>query len=306
MSSEVATRQNGSAPARPMLVVEDSSQISHLMDTARFEHLQRIARMLGNSALTPKHLHGSTPEETLANCFRVVNQAIRWQFDPFAVADETYVVSGKLGYQGKLVAAVIHTRAGLEGRLTCSFEGTGDKRKITITGKFRHESDPRIITLEVGQAKTQNKLWTVDPDQKLWYSGVIKWARRHCPEVIMGVLTEDDLERMQADVAEKPVASVLAKFTQDASQPQAKIEALIEPKPEPKPTEPTAKTSEPDTTNYLTEEDVQDLWNDLHTASTPLEFESAKEAVQRQRTKMKRSELSRLDAKIAEMAKTIK
>lgn len=256
--------------------------------------------MLGGSALTPRHLKGETPEETLANCFRVVNQAIRWQFDPFAVADETYVVGGKLGYQGKLVAAVIHTRAGLDGKLSCEFDGAGDKRKITIRGKFRGESQPREITLEVGQAKTANKMWTADPDQKLWYSGVIKWARRHCPEVIMGVLTEDDIERIQeSEQAEGPkkVSPAFAKYVEPESKPAQA--ATVDPKPAP-------PTEQPKAEAMLTEEDVQDLWNDLHACTTPLELESAKDAVMRSRTKMKRSELSRLEAKIAEVAKIVK
>lgn len=81
-----------------------------------------------------------------------------------------------------------------------------------------------------------------------------------------------------------------------------------EPKPtesSQKPTEVTPKVSEPETV-MLGEMEVQDLWNDLHTASNPLEFESAKDAVQRQRTNMRRPDLSRLEAKIAEMSKTIK
>lgn len=180
-------------------VVHDDSAISYLMDTARFEHLFRIARTLANSTLTPKHLRGESVDETTANCFRVVNQAMRWKFDPFAVADETYVVAGKLGYQGKLVAAVVNARAGLRERLRPTYEGEGDKRCVTIHGTFRDEEAERIVELTVGQAKTANEMWKKDPDQKLFYSGVIKWARRHCPDVIMGVLTEDDIERMQIE-----------------------------------------------------------------------------------------------------------
>lgn len=186
-------------------VVHDDSALSYLMDTARFEHLFRIARTLANSTLTPKHLRGGSVDETTANCFRVVNQAMRWKFDPFAVADETYVVGGKLGYQGKLVAAVVNARAGLRERLRPTYEGEGDKRCVTIHGTLRDEETERIVELTVGQAKTANEMWKKDPDQKLFYSGVIKWARRHCPDVIMGVLTEDDIERMQIETTCEPV-----------------------------------------------------------------------------------------------------
>lgn len=172
--------------------------LANLTDGDRFTQLQRVAKMMGSSALTPQHLKGKSADETTANCFRVVNQAMRWGFDPFAVGDETYVVRGKLGYQGKLVAAVINSRAGLVGRLSAAYKGSGDGRTVTITGQFESEDAPRTIDLSVGQAKTDNGMWIKDPDQKLFYSGVAKWARRHCPELILGVMTVEDLEGLRS------------------------------------------------------------------------------------------------------------
>ena len=201
---------------REVLVVRDDGPAAHLFDTARFEQMQRIARAMGASTLIPEHLQGNTPEQTTANCLMVVNQAVRWKMDPYAVAPESYVVTkkgsvarGKLGFQGKLVAAVVNTRAGLVGRLTYTFEGAGDGRTVTVSGRFDDESEPRIITLSVKQAKTTNTMWTTDPDQKLVYSGVTKWARRHCPEVMLGVLTDDDLDRMALDVEHHAPAASL-------------------------------------------------------------------------------------------------
>ncbi len=203
---------------RPMRLVEDNGPLAYLFDTARFEHMQRIAKMLAHATLTPAHLKGETAEQALANCFRVANQAVRWGVDPFAVCDETYVVRGKLGYQGKLVAAIVNTRAGLRGRLTYSYTGQGDGRTITVSGTFDNETEPRTVELSVGQAKTENQMWKKDPDQKLVYSAVTKWARKHCPEVLMGVLTEDDLERMPA-VVEGSSPSLQAIIEQGQPRP---------------------------------------------------------------------------------------
>lgn len=182
--------------------------LGNLLDGDRFEQLQRVSRLMANSSLTPKHLRGQNEAETIGNCFRVVNQAIRWGFDPFAVADESYVVQGKLGYQGKLVAAVVNARAGLAGKLRATYSGSGMQRTVTIFGKFRDEAEPREISLTLQQAKTSNQMWEKDPDQKLYYSGVIKWARRHCPELILGTLTEDELHEEKEKPAED-VASAL-------------------------------------------------------------------------------------------------
>lgn len=197
------------APKREIRVVEDNSPLSFIMDTAKFEHCYRIAEAMSRASLIPRHLKGSTPQETAANCFLVVNQALRWHMDPFAVAPETYEVGGKLGYQGKLVAAVINTRAGLRDKLSYEFSGERgtDGFSVTVSGRFEGEDSPKTVTVSVGQARTSNQMWTKDPEQKLVYTGSIRWARRHAPEIIMGVTTDDDLDMMREEaklIAMKP------------------------------------------------------------------------------------------------------
>jgi hypothetical protein len=173
-------------------VSHDEGPLAHLFDTARFEQLQRVANAMAFSTFLPAHLKTGTKEETVSNCLRVLNQAFRWGMDPFAVVDETYVVRGKLAYQGKLVAAIVNAKANLTERLKFSFAGSGDKRTVTVSGTFTGEQEPRTVEVELGKVKTDNQMWAKDPDQKLCYNGAIKWARRHCPELILGVITEDD------------------------------------------------------------------------------------------------------------------
>jgi hypothetical protein len=64
------------------------------------------------------------------------------------------------------------------------------------------------VDLKVKDAATDNQMWSKDPDQKLIYSAVVKWARRHCPEVVLGIITDDDMERMIEEAAAQraPVA----------------------------------------------------------------------------------------------------
>lgn len=229
------------SPKRERLLVQDDSAISHLMDTAKFEHMIRIAGAMAGASLIPEHLWcrkkgGEIVEEfsadqVRANCFLIVNQSLRWGFDPFAVMPETYVVGGKLAYQGKLIAAVINARAPLSSRLNYSFTGKegNDDFTVTISGSFQGESKPREVTLSVGKARTSNEMWKKDPEQKLIYSGVVKWARRHCPEIVLGIITDDDAERMgerQVDgriVETVPATSriVEAAATDTASEPES-------------------------------------------------------------------------------------
>lgn len=222
------------APRQPreVRVVEDTGPLSYLFDTSRFEHMFRIAGAMAAASLIPEHLWRNktetfAPDVIKANCFLIVNQSIRWGMDPFAVMPETYVVGGKLGYQGKLVTAVINARAGLKERLRFTHSGTKgtDGYTVTVSGQFPDESEPRTITLSVGEAKTDNKMWTKDPEQKLCYSGAVKWARRHAPEVILGILTDDDLERIEAStqVRESTGARSIDTFV----MPTRKVDAPV-------------------------------------------------------------------------------
>lgn len=169
-----------------------------IMDTSKFDHMWRIATAIAKMSLLPDHLKGIDFSITQANCFRVVNQAFRWWLDPYAMMDETFVIQGKLGYSGKLIAAVVNSRGGLRKKLSYSYnDEVGDDLEITVSGVMAGEDTPRTVSVRVGDAKTKNTMWTRDPRQKLIYTGAPKWARAHCPEVVLGVLTDDDLDRMR-------------------------------------------------------------------------------------------------------------
>lgn len=264
MSTETATTALVPQPKREIRAVQDDSQIGYMMDTAKFEHCYRIAQMMSRASLIPKHLKGDSAEQTAANCFLVVNQSIRWGFDPFAVAPETYEVGGKLGFQGKLIAAVINARAGLAEKLSYTFnDKKGDELEITVSGRFETEIEPRTVTVSVKEARTTNQIWTKDPYQKLVYTGATKWARRHKPEIVLGVITDDDADQIREELrfAQAKPAEIPQFVPQ--SGPKAKKEkaaVVVEPPkspvvaPEPDPlyaettvqvNTPTAETTKP-------------------------------------------------------------
>ena len=222
---------------REVRVVQDESVLSSLLDTARFEHMYRIAEAMASGSFIPEHIYMVGPKndrrqldrkQVVGNCFRIVNQAIRWGLDPWSVIDETYVVAGKLGYQGKLIAAVINARAGFPGGLKPMYNTKkgGDFAVVVYASQFPPapdaikalmdyaENEDRkalgyltaigilAVRLSVAQAITANDMWKRDPEQKLFYSAAPKWARRWRPEIMLGVVTDDDLDRMQANTIE--------------------------------------------------------------------------------------------------------
>lgn len=227
-------------PRREIRAVQDDSAISYMMDTAKFEHCYRVAQMMARASLIPKHLKGDCAEQTAANCFLIVNQSIRWGFDPFAVAPETYVVGDKLGFSGKLIAAVINARAGLSEKLSYAFnDKKGDELEITVSGRFDTEKEPRTVTVSVKEARTQNQMWTKDPYQKLVYTGATKWARRHKPEIVLGVITEDDADLIREELrfAQAKPAEIPQFVPQSGPKAKKEKPAVVVEPPKPEPTQ---------------------------------------------------------------------
>src|SRR5215472_6902034 len=133
---------------------------------ATMSEAMQLANMMATAKLVPTALQKSP-----ADCLMVIQQAIRWNMDPFAVAQECSVIQGKLMHSGKLVAAVINARGNLADRLAFEYDGEGDERAITVIGRIRSEPEARTVTVKLKDAKTQNVMWQRQPDQQLMYHG---------------------------------------------------------------------------------------------------------------------------------------
>lgn len=178
------------------------------MQTSLFEQVQRAAMMLSKSNLVPTHLRG---DDKVADCFLVIEQAMRWRMSPFAVAQSTYVLSGKLGYEGKLITAVVNASPRLSKSLNFEYSGKGQERQVRVYGTLRGEETPREVFGTVSAWKTNNKQWSEQVDQMLSYRGAREWARRHMPEVILGVYAEEELEQ----IASRPSVTTVSPDTLD-------------------------------------------------------------------------------------------
>ncbi|GAA3668813.1 MULTISPECIES: recombinase RecT [Acetobacter] len=148
-----------------------------------------LAKAMASAKMVPQHLQGSP-----GDCLMVIEQAMRWQMSPFAVAQATAVVRGKMCFEGKLVAAAIQTSGILEGRLRYDFAGDGNERKVICSGHIRGEPKERTVEVTLESAKTTNEWWSKTPDQMLTYHAARVWARRHAPEVMLGVYSPDEFD----------------------------------------------------------------------------------------------------------------
>jgi hypothetical protein len=148
----------------------------------------RLAEFMAKARTVPKHLQDSP-----GDCLMVVELAMRWGMSPFAVAQGTSVISGKLMLEGKMVAAAVETSGAIVGHIDYSYAGEGEARAITVSATRRGETNPRTVTVTLKEAKTNNEMWKRQPDQQLAYHGVRVWARRWTPSVILGVYSREEM-----------------------------------------------------------------------------------------------------------------
>lgn len=218
------------------LIESKDVDIANVEATARrIAAAGQIADAMFKASVLPEHLRTHkvngkveplSEEQIKANCVMIVSQALRWRVDPFAILGSTFVIHGRLGFDGKLIAGIVNTLGGLSKKLSYEFQGSGDKLTVTVSGTLDGETEPRTLSVSVGEAKTDNDIWKKDPHQKLVYTGATRWARRHCPQVLLGIMT-DDAEAsgpltIEADALPKPSNDA----TTDADEPTEPIDMV--------------------------------------------------------------------------------
>ena len=204
-----------------------------VLDGQSFQQIMDVAKvMCQGKATVPKHLQGNS-----ADCMAVIMQSMQWKMNPFAVAQKTHLVNGTLGYEAQLVNAVITSLAPTQDRLHYEWfgpwekilgkfregeskskkdEDTGEAKKyrvpswsmadenglgVRVWATMKGEAEPRVLELLLIQARTRNStLWADDPKQQLAYLATKRWARLHCPDVILGVYSPDELDEERPSV----------------------------------------------------------------------------------------------------------
>lgn len=156
----------------------------------------RLAEMMSSGKLVPAHLQKSP-----GDCLMIIEQAMRWGMSPFAVAQCTSVIQGKLMFEGKLVAAALHSSGALVSRMNYEYSGAGDNRTCRATAMLAGENTPRTVDVVLKDVVTNNGIWKKQPDQQLAYSATRTWARRHAPEVMLGVYAPDEFDEPQKAAA---------------------------------------------------------------------------------------------------------
>lgn len=183
-----------------------------VLEPQSMQSIMKMAEMMAQGKTTvPDHLRNPS------DCMAVIMQAMQWGMNPFAVAQKTHVVSGKLGYEAQLVNAVVTASGAIQGRFHYEYQGEGDKLQCRVGAILRGESQ---ITwnewLCIADVTTRNSpLWKTNKKQQLGYLQLKNWTRLYAPGPILGIYTTDELEPAEQPqrISPDPKRDILPEYS---------------------------------------------------------------------------------------------
>lgn len=169
--------------------------VDGLLDPEKFNHLARVANMLSKSSIVPQNYQGK-PED----CLIALDMASRINTNPLMVMQNLYVVKGKPSWSGQACATLInncgrfsnveHIRTGEIGKqdrgcyYTAIDKASGKQVKgVEVT-----------MSMAQGEGWTSNTKWKNMPELMLMYRAASFFAKEFCPDVLMGVQTDAEIE----------------------------------------------------------------------------------------------------------------
>ena len=162
-------------------------------------------------------------------CMAILSRAITWNLDPFSVAQCTYVVKGKIGYEGKLCQAILENSGAIDGQLKFEFFGDWDKLRgkfkmsgavgsgerkpqqlwtdedeiglgVKVSAQVRGEATPRVEEFFLSEMQPRNStLWVLRPKQQMRYATARAYGNLATPGIIMGIPFDVDPSGMGGD-----------------------------------------------------------------------------------------------------------
>lgn len=218
---------------------------SFITNTELWDQVSRFAEAMTKAdASIPTYL-----ADNIGDCIAITMQSIEWRMNPFLVAQKTQLTNGVLAYEDELINAIVNNCAPTTTRLQIEWIGdwdniigrvkaaesktvdggidtdtvetyikcwTDEEEKglsVKVWATIIGEEKPRELTLGMTQVVTKNsQLWVEDPREHIAHLAIKRWARMHCPEVIIGIYTPEEIRARKAmSASPKPKEKMLAE-----------------------------------------------------------------------------------------------
>lgn len=139
-----------------------STQVLYVPE--QYNHLWKVAQQIAESDIIPAHY-----QKKPSNCFIALVRAEKIGIDPFWFMEQTYVVKGKLGTQGKLIIALMNTSKKFKGSIVFKHSGEGEGRKCVASGVLKENG--LTVEMECSYKLAELNGWTEPVPKYEWDNG---------------------------------------------------------------------------------------------------------------------------------------
>lgn len=206
--------------------------LAFLHDTGAFEHLYRVAKAFSMSKMVPPHFQGK-PED----CMVALMMSQQLNVDALQCIQNIQVINGRPGFSASYAIGLANTRGPFAGPITWSSKGKGEGLEVTAHAIVKSTGEQVSVTVNMEMAKAEgwvkNPKYRSIPEQMLRYRSATWLIRLHCPEVLLGLSTDEEIGgAVQAvtvadQTPSKPATTVddlNAQIRKQVQEPAAEVE----------------------------------------------------------------------------------
>jgi hypothetical protein len=218
--------QTDSTPVKQVDAVVDNSE-------SNFKLAQRKAVALSKSELLPKIY-----QNNIANCMIAMELANRTGMNELMVMQNLHIIQGRPSWSSTFCISAINSSKRFKTPLNFQIDGSGDTLSCVAFAigydDQRYES-PRVtmqMAKDEGWLSKSGSKWKTMPELMIRYRSAAFFSRLFCPELLMGMQTQDEIiditgENDQADVESIKVLYNMKKDLISESERTA-IESVID------------------------------------------------------------------------------
>ena len=238
------------------LATRDNDELK-VFSLGGFEIAQRMAKSLAASTLVPKIYQG---QDGLANCLIALELANRMRISPMVVMQNMVPIHGRPSWSSQFLIGTVNA-CGRFSPLRYIFDNEDEPTSCYCEAKdLASDEILRGEKITIAMAKAQGwwsrkdskgaetSKWPTMTGQMLRFRAASWWQRVHCPELSLGLPTQEEAIDVEAvTVSEVPAAAIAPAVPEPLTHRAAEQAEAIAPAaeitqaPEPQPVEPEPK-----------------------------------------------------------------
>jgi hypothetical protein len=161
---------------------------------------QKMANALASSTIVPKDYQGNA-----ANALIAVEMASRLGTSPLMVMQNLYIVNGRPAWSSQYIVAMINSSGKYRTELQYELTGSGDDLACYawVVDHNNHKVVGPTITMKMAKAEgwvdKNGSKWKTMPEVMIRYRAASFFGRLHCPNMIMGLYSRDEVIELNDD-----------------------------------------------------------------------------------------------------------